>query len=202
LVALRDFGQYSIPSARGCWPLFPRKGPLVLVEMDHRLTPAALRLLVPVMVASTSRNNGYKGNPLPEGCPPSDSVTVPAGYLLRLVSTNPCTADDFRSGHAEGKNQPRKCDLCTWLSCSVWTADTPLEDLAGLAKLRTLSHMKFVARFKVTGLEGKSNLTPRTRGTSASGCWNPSPQNWLSKSTCRYERLRKISDDCRGIGRI
>lgn len=100
-------------------------------------------------------NNGYRGGPLPEDCPPIDSEDVAAGYLLRLVSSNPSTAQDFRSGHAEGKNQPKTCDICRWMSCSVWTADTPHENLAGLAKLKTLSHMKFVARFKVTGSEGK-----------------------------------------------
>jgi hypothetical protein len=108
-----------------------------------------------VVVADTDVNNGYKGGPLPLGCPPPDSVDVPKGFLLRLVPTNPCTAEHFRSGHAEGKNQPSKCDLCTWMSCSVWSADTPHEVLAGLTLLKNLSHMKFVARFKVAGSEGK-----------------------------------------------
>jgi hypothetical protein len=107
-------------------------------------------------VSGVGVNNGYKGGPLPAECPPGDSVDVPGGYLLRLVPNNPCNADDFRSGHAEGKKQPKRCpDLCTWMSCSVWVENTQHEDLAGLAKLKTLSHMKFIARFKVTGTEGK-----------------------------------------------
>jgi hypothetical protein len=111
-----------------------------------------------VVVANTIGNNGYKGGPLPVGCPPPDAVDVPAGYLLRLVSANPCTADDFRARDAG--RRPKNRDLCTWLSFSVWTADTAFEDLAGLAKLRTLSHMKYVARIKVTGSEGKIKPHP------------------------------------------
>ncbi len=41
------------------------------------------------------------------------------------------------------------------MSCSVWKDDTPLENISGLTKLKNLSHMKYIVRFRVDGTEGK-----------------------------------------------
>ena len=73
---------------------------------------------------------------------------------MRLVrSTNVC-ANDFRSCHAEGKRQPKKCDECRWHACSVWVEATPFEKLADLVKLPNLTEMKFIAHISVTATSG------------------------------------------------
>jgi hypothetical protein len=79
----------------------------------------------------------YKGHPLPDDCPPVDATGPPEGIFLRLVRSKNITADDFRSGHAEGKKQPTKCDDCRWRACSVFAETTPTEKLADIAKYPT-----------------------------------------------------------------
>ncbi len=96
----------------------------------------------------------YKDGPLPSGCPPSDAPFAEDAVFLRLVTTNPPAAADFRSGHAEGKKKPKKCDDCRWMACSVWKVGTPRERLADLAKLPNLSDKKFVAFINVKASYG------------------------------------------------
>jgi hypothetical protein len=102
-----------------------------------------------VSASKGALSSSYKGGSLPERCPPEDAINAPDGHLLRLVAQNPCTADDFRSGHAEGKKQPKKCDMCVWMAYSFWVETTPKEKLADLAKLPNLRDKKFIAVVKV-----------------------------------------------------
>ena len=105
-------------------------------------------------MAKAGSNNGYRGGPLPAHCPPSDAKDATDGIYLRLVVGNPCTLDDFRSGHAEGRRKPKSCDDCTWMA-SVWLDSTAPERLADLAKLPNLSDRKFVVHVAVDSTCGK-----------------------------------------------
>ena len=98
----------------------------------------------------------FKGGPLPDNCPPKDAIKPPKDAIfLRLVPANPATLDHFKSSKAEGnRRQPRDCDDCRWAACSVWIATTPRGKLSDLAKLRNLSHMKFIAFIKVDESSG------------------------------------------------
>ena len=116
------------------------------------------------VVAQRRGDEGFKGGaPLPPDCPPPDAIDVPKGVYLRLVAAKPTTADDFRSGHAEGKKKPDKCDECTWRACSVWVETTKLEKIAGLTKLRTLSDKKFIAFIEVDDKCGKIKPHPKDK---------------------------------------
>lgn len=108
-----------------------------------------------MQMVKVASNNGYRGGPLPDACPPSDATDATTGTYLRLVRADPCTLEDFRSGHAEGKRKPQKCDMCTWMACSVWVESSAFERLADLAKLPTLSDKKFIAYFSVDPSCGK-----------------------------------------------
>lgn len=98
----------------------------------------------------------YKDNPLPMECPPPDAQDAFAGVVLRLVTTNPPTADDFRSGRSEGKKKPQKCDDCTWCACSVWLSSTKKEVVTGLTKLANHKNKKFIAYLDINPATGKT----------------------------------------------
>jgi hypothetical protein len=98
---------------------------------------------------------GFRGAPLPMGCPPADAKSPPDSIVLRLVPSNPAADSDFDSGAAQGKKKPHNCDLCRWSACSVFLDSTPIEKVQGLTKLPNLRHMKFIAYLKVNQQSGK-----------------------------------------------
>jgi hypothetical protein len=107
----------------------------------------------------------YREAPLPKDCPPLDSYVVQSGVYLRLVSANPCTTEDFKSGHAEQRNKPARCDDCTWKACSVWAETRAKEKLSDLAKLPNLSDKRFIAHVKLTRAGGR--MKPHDRHVTA-----------------------------------
>ena len=97
----------------------------------------------------------YKEHPLPADCPPLDGQPVGDCVVLRLVETNPPTADDFRSSKAECGQCPPGKDICRWHSCSVWVPEVKLERIAGLRKFPKLRSKKFVAHVNVPANSGR-----------------------------------------------
>jgi hypothetical protein len=98
----------------------------------------------------------YREKPLPAACPPSDASDAPKGTVLRLVANSPPVQDDFRSGRAEGKKKPKRCDDCTWCACSVWLSSTKKEVIAGLTKLANHRNKKYIAHVQIDAKSGKT----------------------------------------------
>jgi len=117
-------------------------------------------LLMSKPTASTSKGGGYKFKQavtqLPN-CPPADAFNK-SEVVLRLIEGKSAQAKDFRSGAEEGRKQPKKCDDCRWQACSVWEADTPLENIAGLTRLPKLQHLKYIAHVQLVPSAGQLKL--------------------------------------------
>jgi hypothetical protein len=84
---------------------------------------------------------------LPEGCPPQTAQPPEQGELLRLVSCEAPTIQDFLSHAAKGIPIRGDVDACRWASCSMFV---PPGDTR-LIKLPRLKRMPFVARVAVHG---------------------------------------------------
>jgi hypothetical protein len=97
----------------------------------------------------------FWGHPLPGECPPIDAEDAFDGVVLRLVKTDPPTADDFKFGKASGIKTPKDCDECRWCACSVWDGSVKREVLTGVAKFPKLRNNKFIAHIKIDGESGK-----------------------------------------------
>ena len=97
---------------------------------------------------------------LPPDCPPADAVALSRQTVLRLVPNEAVCLDDFKSQAALGRICPRNCDPCRWAGCSVYTENARPEKLAYLAKLPTLSNMRFVAHVQVNEVSGKARPGP------------------------------------------
>jgi len=108
-------------------------------------------------------------DPLPGECPPIDAEDAFDGVVLRLVKTDPPTADDFKFGKATGKKKPNGWDECRWCACSVWEGSTKREVLTGVAKFPKLRDNKFIAHIKIDGGSGK--IMPHAPSSTHLSLW-------------------------------
>jgi hypothetical protein len=96
----------------------------------------------------------FKGNPLPDACPPADAVAPGDGLFLRLVPTDKPTPNDFLSCFLENKTPPRRYDACVWRACSFFSEQTPKEKLTDIASYKNHRDKKFIAFVRISNDSG------------------------------------------------
>lgn len=103
----------------------------------------------------------FREAPLPDACPPPDAAQPTSRLLVRLVRTDPPTAEDFRSCHLEGKTPSRKDhDPCAWQGCSFFAEETPREKIDGIAKYKNHADKKFLAFIRIDEQSGVIKIGP------------------------------------------
>lgn len=95
---------------------------------------------------------------LPDSCPPEHAKDEPLEEVYRLVASDNCTDNCFKSNAALGlpKNMHSNVDDCRWASCSLFERDHVNE----LLKLRGLrKRLPYMAKLSLPAGAGKHILS-------------------------------------------
>lgn len=91
---------------------------------------------------------------LPPNCPPNGASNPAPQVVLRLVSRQAVSEEDFSSHAKLGKTPPSKVCPCRWASCSVFSTSSGEHRTKAHVKLPKLRGKRYVAEVQLTPTSG------------------------------------------------